>query len=35
MVIPQLSVFIENRPGRLTEVLEVLGGEDIRVKQNT
>lgn len=35
MVIPQLSVFIENRSGHLTEVLEVLGGEDIRVKQNT
>ncbi len=31
MVIPQLSVFIENRSGRLTEVLEVLGGEDIRI----
>jgi hypothetical protein len=31
MVIPQLSVFIENRSGRLTEVLEVLGREDIKI----
>jgi len=31
MVIPQLSVFIENRSGRLTEVLEVLARENIKI----
>jgi hypothetical protein len=31
MIIPQLSVFLENKSGRLTEVLEVLGEEDIRI----
>ncbi len=31
MIIHQLSVFLENRSGRLTEVLEVLGREDIRI----
>lgn len=31
MIIHQLSVFLENRSGRLTEVLEVLGKEDIRI----
>ncbi len=31
MIINQLSVFLENKSGRLTEVLEVLGGENIRI----
>jgi hypothetical protein len=31
MIIHQLSVFLENKSGRLTEVLEVLGGENIRI----
>ena len=31
MIIPQLSVFLENKSGRLTEVLEVLGIENIRI----
>ena len=31
MVINQLSVFLENKSGRLTEVLEVLGKENIRI----
>lgn len=31
MIIPQLSVFLENKSGRLTEVLEVLGRENIRI----
>lgn len=31
MLIPQLSVFLENKSGRLTEVLEVLGMERIRI----
>lgn len=31
MIIPQLSVFMENKSGRLTEVLEVLGEEQIRI----
>jgi hypothetical protein len=31
MIIPQLSVFLENKTGRLTEVLEVLGGESIKI----
>ncbi len=32
MIIHQLSVFLENKSGRLTEVLEALGEEDIRIK---
>jgi hypothetical protein len=31
MIIHQLSVFLENKSGRLTEVLETLGGANIRV----
>jgi hypothetical protein len=31
MIINQLSIFLENKSGRLTEVLEVLGGENIRI----
>lgn len=31
MIIHQLSIFLENKSGRLTEVLEVLGGDNIRV----
>jgi hypothetical protein len=31
MIIHQLSVFLENKSGRITEVLEVLGGENIRI----
>jgi len=31
MTISQLSVFLENKSGRLTEVLEVLGEENIRI----
>jgi hypothetical protein len=31
MVVHQLSVFLENKSGRLTEVLEVLGEENIRI----
>ena len=31
MIIHQLSVFLENKSGRLTEVLEVLGEESIRI----
>ncbi len=31
MIIPQLSVFLENKSGRLTEVLEALGEENIRI----
>lgn len=31
MIIHQLSVFLENKSGRLTEVLEVLGKENIRI----
>jgi hypothetical protein len=31
MIIHQLSVFLENKSGRLTEVLEVLGRENIRI----
>jgi hypothetical protein len=31
MIINQLSVFLENKSGRLTEVLEVLGKENIRI----
>ena len=31
MIIHQLSVFLENKSGRLTEVLEVLGEEGIRI----
>lgn len=31
MIIHQLSVFLENKSGRITEVLEVLGKENIRI----
>jgi len=31
MIIPQLSVFLENRSGRLTEVLDVLGKVNLRI----
>lgn len=31
MIIHQLSVFLENKSGRITEVLEVLGEEKIRI----
>jgi hypothetical protein len=31
MIINQLSIFLENKSGRLTEVLEVLGEENIRI----
>jgi hypothetical protein len=31
MIIQQLSVFLENKSGRLTEVLEVLGKENIKI----
>ena len=31
MIIHQLSIFLENKPGRLTDVLEVLGAESIRI----
>lgn len=31
MIIQQLSVFLENKSGRLAEVLEVLGRESIRI----
>ncbi len=31
MIIHQLSVFLENKSGRLTEVLEVLGQENVRI----
>ncbi len=31
MIINQLSVFMENKSGRITEVLEVLGTENLRV----
>lgn len=31
MIIHQLSVFLENKSGRLTEVLETLGNENIRI----
>jgi hypothetical protein len=31
MIIPQLSIFLENKSGRLTEVLEVLGKENIKI----
>lgn len=31
MIIHQLSIFLENKSGRLTEVLEVLGEENIRI----
>ncbi|MBN1159017.1 MAG: hypothetical protein JXA61_06515 [Bacteroidales bacterium] len=32
MIIHQLSVFLENKAGRLTEVLDALGKENIRIK---
>ena len=31
MITHQLSIFLENKSGRLTEVLEVLGEENIRI----
>jgi hypothetical protein len=31
MIIPPLSVFLENKSGRLTEVLEILGSENIKI----
>ena len=31
MIIHQLSVFLENKSGRLTEVLEALGQENVRI----
>lgn len=31
MIIQQLSVFLENKSGRLTEVLEALGHENIKI----
>jgi hypothetical protein len=31
MIINQLSIFLENKSGRLTEVLEALGEENIRI----
>ena len=31
MIVHQLSVFLENKAGRLTEVLEVLGKENIKI----
>ncbi len=31
MIVHQLSVFLENKSGRLTEVLEALGEENIRI----
>jgi hypothetical protein len=31
MIIHQLSVFLENKSGRLTEVLETLGSESIKI----
>jgi hypothetical protein len=31
MIIHQLSVFLENKSGRLTEVLEALGDENIKI----
>jgi hypothetical protein len=31
MIIHQLSVFLENKSGRLTEVLDALGSENIRI----
>ncbi|MDR0714579.1 MAG: ACT domain-containing protein [Bacteroidales bacterium] len=35
MTIKQLSVFLENKSGRLTEVLEVLGGAGINITSLT
>jgi hypothetical protein len=32
MIIHQLSVFLENKAGRLTEVLDALGKENIKIK---
>ena len=31
MIIQQLSIFLENKSGRLAEVLEILGKEDINI----
>ena len=35
MIVKQLSVFLENKSGRLTEVFETLGEEDIEIKTLT
>ena len=35
MTIKQLSIFLENKSGRLTEVLETLGKEKINIKALT
>jgi len=35
MTIKQLSIFLENKSGRLTEVLETLGNEKINIKALT
>jgi hypothetical protein len=35
MIIKQLSIFLENKSGRLTEVLEILGEEKISIKALT
>ena len=35
MIVKQLSVFLENKSGRLTEVLETLGKQNLQVKAST
>lgn len=35
MIVKQLSVFLENKSGRLTEVLETLGRENLQIKAST
>jgi len=35
MIVKQLSIFLENKSGRLTEVFEALGEEDIEIKTLT
>ncbi len=32
MIIQQISVFLENRPGTLAEMLSVLGGENVNIR---
>ncbi|WP_417019142.1 ACT domain-containing protein, partial [Anaerotruncus massiliensis (ex Liu et al. 2021)] len=32
MVIKQLSVFVENQPGRLSEITDVLSGREINIR---
>ena len=32
MKVRQISIFLENRPGRLEEVAEILGGADINIR---